>query len=481
MRRRKATIGMAIVGLALLLLVGCTGGGGTSKYAVSGTVTDVDGNGIKGVSLSFEGFGTADSDENGKWRKDGLSGTVDVMPAKEGWSFAPHIRTISEPDQKVDFVARPSFLIQVAIDLADDGDTIVVPPGVYYENISFAGKSITLESEDPNDWDVVAQTILDGQQNGPVVMFKNSENSHAILRGFTITNGSGRAVEGTLCGGGIFVDSSSPTISNNLIISNTASRGGGIYIRGESAQPLLADNLIEDNQGDGIYSISGAQPTISGNEIIENTGLGIFSSQSYSIITGNTIANNSTGITLWHSGAATVSENEIRDNRFNGIFVYRPTALIEDNTIVRNGRGISVDYSSEVTITGNYIAHNDATGWQPSSEQVGGAIRLESASFQIFTIENNTLESNKATNGGGISFNGQTVEVNNNVIRNNDAKNGAGIYAMGGSNLTLRENSFEENVATHDGGGIYVSYTSALSELVGNSFRSNSPDDIYYE
>ena len=88
--------------------------------------------------------------------------------------------------------------------------------------------------------------------------------------------------------------------------------------------------------------------------------------------------------------------------------------------------------------------------------------------FQVFTIANNTLESNKATNGGGISFNGQTVEVNNNVIRNNDAENGAGIYAMGGSSLTLRENSFEENVAMYDGGGIYVSYTSALSELEGN-------------
>ena len=481
MRSEKPVTRILVIGLVFLMIVGCTGGGGESKYTVSGMIADSDGKGIEDVALSFERFGTAVTDENGKWKKDGLSGTVDVIPAKEGWSFAPRIRAISEPDQKVDFVAKPSFLIQVAIDLADDGDTIVVPPGVYYENISFGGKSITRESEDPNDWDVVAQTILDGQQNGPVVVFKNSENSNAILRGFTITNGSGRAVEGTLCGGGIFVDSSSPTVSNNLIISNTASCGGGIYIRGESAQPLLADNLIEDNQGDGIYSISGAQPTISGNDIIGNTGLGIFCSQSYSILTDNTIANNSTGITLWYSGAATIAENEIRDNRFNGIFVYGPTALIEDNTIVRNGRGISVDYSSEVTITGNYIAHNDATGWQPSSEQVGGAIRLESASFQIFTIENNTLESNKATNGGGISFNGQTVEVNNNVIRNNDAENGAGIYAMGGSSLTLRENSFEENVAMYDGGGIYVSYTSALSELEGNFFRSNSPDDIYYE
>ncbi len=87
MRGRKATIGMVIVGLALLLLVGCTGGGGTSKYAVSGTVTGVDDKGIKGVALSFEGFGTAETDEDGKWRKDGLSGNVKVSPTKDGWAF----------------------------------------------------------------------------------------------------------------------------------------------------------------------------------------------------------------------------------------------------------------------------------------------------------------------------------------------------------------------------------------------------------
>jgi len=41
--------------------------------------------------------------------------------------------------------------IQSAIDEANDGDTVVVHPGTYYENISFLGKAITVLSVDPND------------------------------------------------------------------------------------------------------------------------------------------------------------------------------------------------------------------------------------------------------------------------------------------------------------------------------------------
>ncbi|KKK78592.1 hypothetical protein LCGC14_2842030, partial [marine sediment metagenome] len=41
--------------------------------------------------------------------------------------------------------------IQAAIDDSNDGDTIIVQPGLYEEGIKFLGKNITLTSTDPTD------------------------------------------------------------------------------------------------------------------------------------------------------------------------------------------------------------------------------------------------------------------------------------------------------------------------------------------
>ena len=53
-------------------------------YTVSGEVVDREGEGIEEVELHFsDGFGTAKTDENGKWNKTGLEGEVTIIPEKE--------------------------------------------------------------------------------------------------------------------------------------------------------------------------------------------------------------------------------------------------------------------------------------------------------------------------------------------------------------------------------------------------------------
>lgn len=373
--------------------------------------------------------------------------------------------------------------IQAAIDAAQDGDTIVVPPGTYHENIDFRGKNITLQSEDPSDWGVVEATILNGRASGPVVSFACGEGRSAVLRGFTITNGYGRNIEGNSAGGGVIVIDSAPTIANNLIVENEAFFGSGVYVRGDSAQPIIQDNIIKDNNGEGIYTSSQARPAILGNTIIGNTSGGIVASRSYTTITDNIIAGNSSGVYIWF-GSATVERNEIKDNRNNGVHTESWVdghVLIKDNRIVGNYRGIRTDSPDKTTITGNYIADNDATRFWHSSDQDGGGILYKSSSSNPPAVSNNTLENNKARNGGAISITGQGLSLSNNEIRNNEAEYGAGIHVTGGGKLTLEGNTIEGNTAKNEGGGVYVSFTSSLFTLTGNSIAGNSPDEIYHE
>jgi len=81
--------------------------------------------------------------------------------------------------------------IQVGINATTNGDTVLVEPGTYMENINYNGKNIVVGSLFliTSDTSYISQTVIDGNQNGSVVTFENWEDSTAVLTGFTITNG----------------------------------------------------------------------------------------------------------------------------------------------------------------------------------------------------------------------------------------------------------------------------------------------------
>src|SRR5688572_9969361 len=97
--------------------------------------------------------------------------------------------------------------IQSAINAAVNGDTIEVAPGIYTENLNFLGKAIRVTSEQGPQ-----VTVIDGNQNGSVVVFVSGEGPQSMLSGFTIKNGNA-AFGGAYRGGGIRIQNSSPTIA----------------------------------------------------------------------------------------------------------------------------------------------------------------------------------------------------------------------------------------------------------------------------
>jgi hypothetical protein len=129
---------------------------------------------------------------------------------------------------------NPFATIQHGIDMASRGDTVLVHPGVYKENINFMGKNIIVGSlfVTTSDEDYILQTVIDGKRNGHVITFANGEASTARLTGVTITNGyAGGTSWPGFNGGGVLCLNSNPTLTHLRVSNNEAvEEGGGLYL-----------------------------------------------------------------------------------------------------------------------------------------------------------------------------------------------------------------------------------------------------------
>ncbi|MDA3813034.1 MAG: hypothetical protein PF570_02150, partial [Candidatus Cloacimonetes bacterium] len=139
--------------------------------------------------------------------------------------------------------------IQEGIIAATDSDTVLAYPGIYYENIDYLEKSLTVASLYimTHVDSLINQTIIDGNQQARCVKIDDCEN--AILVGFTIQNGL--ACEGNTqgqYGGGVYLrDTSNAIISNCRIKYNKAYSGGGLHIN--HGNTILEKNTIANNWG----------------------------------------------------------------------------------------------------------------------------------------------------------------------------------------------------------------------------------------
>ncbi len=246
--------------------------------------------------------------------------------------------------------------IQAAINASADGDTVMVSPGQYDENIAFLGKRVVVASLAGPD----STMIKAADSSKPVVSLSQNEPKGAVLQGFTVT--------GSLYGG-IECLGSSPTILGNHIVGNRSSRpnnSAGVSLK-NTVGSLIKGNIIAFDTawvyGPGIHvgdnGATSQYDTISFNVFYGNQGTSDI--RVLGTVTGLSILNNTiTAPTSWGIGINANGTIDIRNNIITGVVsgyaigsvAVSGTFLCEYNCLFGN----SGNFLSVQTGVGNVLA-----------------------------------------------------------------------------------------------------------------------------
>ena len=119
--------------------------------------------------------------------------------------------------------------IQEGVDASVNGDTVLVYPGRYYENVDYNNHTITLGSLNltTGERHYIRETIIDGNLENSCIIVVRAEGEGTLCCGFTLTNGAGHSMgsDYPLDGGGVFVypifrETTAKSLKNNKPVLN---------------------------------------------------------------------------------------------------------------------------------------------------------------------------------------------------------------------------------------------------------------------
>ena len=242
--------------------------------------------------------------------------------------------------------------IQTTIMESDNGDTVLVQPGVYYENLDFSGKEITVASnyileENQNQ---IFRTILDGRDTTSLVRYINAESNSARLIGFVLRHGHNEYGGAIYCG-----NNTSPFIKDCYILNSRGFQGGGIYCDQDS-DPILEHCVIRNNRttssGGGVF-LNNAQMTLRKTQLVDN--FSEFAGAALKIENSDAILIN-----------CTVSENQGSGQDYASIWAESSgegsCGLVVVNSILWNENAVEVLSRGRGDINQINISHSDVDG-----------------------------------------------------------------------------------------------------------------------
>lgn len=293
--------------------------------------------------------------------------------------------------------------IQQGINASVNGDTILIRPGTYLENILVDNKNLVIGSLFliTADTGYVSQTIIDGNRAGSVFRLSNI-SSGFVLSGITVTNGRSTG------GGGI-------SIINSIVIMDHIHIEGNISICG-----------ARDNYGGGIASIDSQ---IEIRNFIIKDNLADCNIPPINPLGGGLYGRNST----IHLKNGTLFNNQ--SFLGGGIFLDQCDLSISDINLKYNNApwpgGTICAFDSDMDIEGSIFDSNSGTGgtiYADNSQQDSFNFRIINSLFVndtavirilghcLFEVINCTFANNHI--GPSIIFYGNDLQVINSIFWN---------------------------------------------------------------
>lgn len=387
--------------------------------------------------------------------------------------------------------------LQTALYNAVIGDEIWVAAGIYKPTTtSDRTKTFHLESGvgiyggfpseggswAERDWEINV-TTLTGDIGVPDIIEDNSYHvvtgsgvdSSAILEGFTITQGNAT----NSSGGGMLVNSGSPSLTNVIFLRNHAADGGGMsskyychtilhnvyFIENIASGYGGGLNAVNTNPGDNSLTLNNV--TFSNNTALR--GGGMFNRDSFITMSNVTFNSNAAG----QGGGYTDygGHNMLTDVVFNGNSSGTVGGGIYD---FGKGGGFYSSGTESNILNQVVFMGNSAIG-------DGGGMYIESSGFTSLT--NVTFTSNSAASGGGMGSSPSAAILTNVTFENNSATNGGGMYNANnfGQSFfpTLTNVTFSANTASNYGGGMYNLHNCSLTNVTFSTNSSYKGGGIY--
>jgi hypothetical protein len=334
--------------------------------------------------------------------------------------------------------------IQAGIDSAAFGDTVLVACDTYYEHdiVMKSGVCLTSETGSPDC------VTIDAQQEGRVIYCVDVDDRASIV-GLTITGGdaTGAGLADSL-GGGIYCETSSPTVADCELTGNTASLAGGGMCAWINSDPDLTDCTFAENSvsgydgsGGGMVAAIGCFPSLTDCTFSDNTafaGGGLMSYLSWPTVTRCTFSTNSAWAELGtETGGGGMKCSESWPILTDCLFV--------DNTSAGLSGGLHLGGCEQATITSCRFVSNTAI--------TGGGLGANSQGDRGLARRMRSVTSGAYSRG--TSSGRQSAELLDCTFALNEATFGGGMACIDETDPVLVNCTFCANAASDMGGGVY--------------------------
>jgi parallel beta-helix repeat (two copies) len=281
------------------------------------------------------------------------------------WGFTtqsgPGAKTWYVDDDGADYPDADYTKIQDAVDAANPGDTIIVYPGTYSENVDVNKDHLTIQSENGADSTIVQAANLYEHT------FKITAD-YVSISGFTITGASeeypppsGSYPTGSYSG--IYLSEAEHC---NILDNNISDNNNGIFSSYSSYNEITGNTFTNNSDalgnGFGVYVYGSSDNIITNNNMSLNGQAGVgFSGGSNNTASGNSISN-SGGIWLHYSTNNTIINNTFSKGGIDvqGFLGHWNSHTIENNTVdgkpiyyYKNMDGITVPTDAGQVILAN--------------------------------------------------------------------------------------------------------------------------------